>query len=680
MAVFANFTGQSYQADSLLADAQSAMNCFLEGVESKEGQNTAYLRLTPGLTLSVTLPTTPVRGIWIGEQSIYAVGGQFLYQLLQQTGTVTTNGTAVTWVSGSKFDNTHGAAGNTIWINGVQYTVSTYNSSTSITLTGSAGVQAVAVAFVCMTYVQISSQGIGNDGLPVQMLQNGNQLMLISAGQTWMALGPTTIVPALFPNRFGNVSVDATGLIVTWVSGTTFDSTMVGKLIYINTVPYGVATVTIPVSGVATVLGLSSAAPTTASAPYQMTLPVIGYASAIGTAVTWQSGPGIGGTTGPEFDSSMAGNTIVLGANTFTVAAFVDATHLTLATSAGTTGTVAFSTSVPVYASQGAYLDGVFIVCAPNSSKMNSSNILDGTTWNLLNFASKQSWPDNINALLADHETLNVFGTTYETEAWQTNPASSAFALQRDPGQVMLHGSVAPFAPVSLGEGIAWLAGTRNGWTVAYRATGFLPGRISTHAIEKAWASYPTTSDAVSYVYIDEGHEFWVINFPSGNATWVYDATAGAWHQRGWWNGASWDRQRQMFHGFVFGNHYVGDWQNGNIYIQSTNAATDNGTVIMRQRAAPHLNTEHLWSFYNYFELLTDAPAGTVFILDWSDDGAQTWHAGLSTSPNGIAGQATRVIWRRLGRSRDRIWRITFSTAGKGALVTAYLGVEQGNS
>jgi hypothetical protein len=72
---------------------------------------------------------------------------------------------------------------------------------------------------------------------------------------------------------------------------------------------------------------------------------------------------------------------------------------------------------------------------------------------------------------------------------------------------------------------------------VAFLATGYVPQRISTAAIEKAWGAYSTVWDAVAYSCIMDGHEFWAISFPTANATWVYDATLGEWHQRGWWNG-----------------------------------------------------------------------------------------------------------------------------------------------
>lgn len=678
MAEFKGFVGQAYTADSLLADAQSCVNLYIEAIESGDGQNVAFLRETPGLTLAVTLPPGGIgeggiRGIWVGEERLFVVSGKNLYEVFE--------------------DHTY-------------------------TLFGE----------------------LANDGLPVQIFPNGNQLFLVTAGQGWVTSGSTP-EPALYPNRFGQVSIDATGLIVTWLSGMKFDADMVGGRIFIDTVPYVVTTFNSD-----TEIVISESAGESAGSGYQMALAVEGTVDTDGsTTITWESGL--------QFDDTMVGNTIDIsppaipgGSTTFTVVSVTDATHLVVDRAiAVSLSPRDFSATVPVFASQGAFLDGVFIAAKPNSKQMNNSEIDDGENWPLLYKASKQSYPDNIRSLLADHEELYVFGTTKETEVWSANPASNAFAFARNPGGVMPHACVAAFSPVNLADGVAWLGGGDKGWTVAYRATGFVPVRVSTHAIEAEWATYPDTSDAVSFSYTEQGHEFWVINFPSGNATWVYDATAAAWHRRGYWNGTSLDRQLQMFHGYVFGRHYVGDYSNGNLYIQSLDADDDNGQPILRQRAAPHLNNQHRWSTYGDFELLVDTatplvgvvathgsvnvewvsgstfnaameglyiviggervkvatvtdsthlvlstivnllgdqpyrasyPARPTMTLDWSDDGGYNWHAGKDKTPNGIAGKALRTIWRRIGRSLDRIFRISWFSSGKTSIVSAYLSVE----
>jgi hypothetical protein len=84
-----------------------------------------------------------------------------------------------------------------------------------------------------------------------------------------------------------------------------------------------------------------------------------------------------------------------------------------------------------------------------------------------------------------------------------------------------------------MGNGVAWIGGDARGNPMAYYCEGYIPGRISTHAIEEQWGGYSTITDAVAYVESRDGHLFWVIHFPTGNATWVYDLVEKSWHERG---------------------------------------------------------------------------------------------------------------------------------------------------
>lgn len=71
-------------------------------------------------------------------------------------GTVSTSGTAVSWVSGSKFVTGGSWNGLTININGVAYTISSAGTATSLTLMGSAGTQTGVVYSVAASVVTVT--------------------------------------------------------------------------------------------------------------------------------------------------------------------------------------------------------------------------------------------------------------------------------------------------------------------------------------------------------------------------------------------------------------------------------------------------------------------------------------------------------------------------------------------
>jgi hypothetical protein len=662
------------------------MNLYPEVVESQTGKNKIIDKRTPGITDQWTLPTTPVRALWAGEQRLFAVGGINLFELLYSAmdgytyvnrtsaGTVTTVGTAVAYVSGDNFTGL--AAGDPITINGVAYTIDTVTSALALTLTATAGTQSSPVDYTFGNSVKLV-----NDGNPAQIIANGNQLLVISGGLAYCdeGFGPLQVA---FSTDTGYV--DTNGTAVKFDTGDNFSNVSEGNQILINSVLYVVLTVS--ADGNSLVL--------TTSAGIQSSAPWSDYALN-GTVYTIPNDPTAGqstvyqlGTGNSPFTVGMTA--IVISGTSYPVVSVISGTQLVITGVLNMAG-VPFAANSNVTASSGTFLDGYFIVSQPNSKLLNLSALDDGTTWSGLDVATKEGYPDNIASLKADHEQLWILGDEVSTEVWQ-DTGNANFPLQRIPGAFVQWGCAAPFSLVRLGAAVAWLGlDQERGGVVAYMAQGYAPMRVSNHAVEAKWGTYTTVNDAVGYTYIEDGHEIWVLNFPTANATWSYDATESAlagmqlWHERGWWNGSSIDRQRGVCHAYVplAGlatvqlEHYVGDWQNGNVYVSSVEIFNDNGVPIHRIRTCPHIANEDLRQFFSLFQLMAQVNDGGVLnpILDYSVDYGQNFvnpQTRTSDQPGVTDQYQTRLLWRRLGDSRDRVFRVTITDSADFALVDGY--------
>jgi hypothetical protein len=75
-------------------------------------------------------------------------------------------------------------------------------------------------------------------------------------------------------------------------------------------------------------------------------------------------------------------------------------------------------------------------------------------------------------------------------------------------------------------------------------------------------------------------------------------------------------------------------------------------------------------------ELSVSSVNETLIGLDWSDDGGHTWSTRHYVSIGEIGEYTQRAIWRRLGRSRGRIFRIMISGAVKIVIIAAYAEIE----
>jgi hypothetical protein len=332
-------------------------------------------------------------------------------------------------------------------------------------------------------------------------------------------------------------------------------------------------------------------------------------------------------------------------------------------------------------ASTGTFLDGYFIASKYSSKRFFISDLSEGAaTWDASDYGTKEGYPDAINRILSYQSELWLFGDQ-TTEVW-INDGNADFPFRRQPGAFIHEGCVATFSPVGLGTNIGWLGGDATGRTVAWIAQGYQPQRVSTHAVEQAWAAYATVADAISWTYTDRGHIFWVLTFPTAAATWAYDLVTKMWHERASLTGGTLGQYRARCNAYVFGRQLVGAYDSGKLYSLLPTTYTDDGQPIRRIRTAPHIAEEQLRAFYHRLQLDLEVGLtnGATVSLDWSDDGGHTFNTPISKSLGSTGSYKQRVIWNRLGSSRDRVFRVTTDAQQRVALIDAYLQVTGGNA
>jgi hypothetical protein len=92
------------------------------------------------------------------------------------------------------------------------------------------------------------------------------------------------------------------------------------------------------------------------------------------------------------------------------------------------------------------------------------------------------------------------------------------------------------------------------------------------------------------------------------------------------------------------------------------------------------------WLFHTRFELLFEAGVGLndgqgedpQLHLRWSDNGGHTWSDEHWTSAGAMGQYRRRACWRRLGRSRKRIYEVTLTDPVKAVWLGAWLDVQGG--
>ena len=340
------------------------------------------------------------------------------------------------------------------------------------------------------------------------------------------------------------------------------------------------------------------------------------------------------------------------------------------------------------------YLDGYFVYNEPNSQKVWVTQLLDGTSVDPLDFASAEGSPDGLVAVNVDHREAWLFGTD-SIEVWYDS-GQVDFPLTRIQGAFNEIGCVAAFSIAKLDNALFWLGTDARGQGIVYRANGYTGVRVSTHAIEYAIAQYGNISNAVAYTYQQEGHAFYVLTFPTANATWVYDVSTQAWHERAGWdtNLGQFTRHRSNCQCNFGGNTVVGDYENGNIYTLDLSVYTDNGGIqkwLRSWRALPTGANNLKRTAQHSLQLDCESGTGLVtgqgsnpeIMLRFSDDGGHTWSNEHLSQMGKIGEYYRRVFWRRLGMTlklRDRVYEISQTDPVKAVIVGAELLISPTNA
>lgn len=320
-------------------------------------------------------------------------------------------------------------------------------------------------------------------------------------------------------------------------------------------------------------------------------------------------------------------------------------------------------TSVVSNVTIGGMLDGYFLALDINSSTFKISDLLDGLTWDPTQFTQRSAAPDPWRSMIVGaNSKVYLFGER-TSDVWY-DAGAFPFPFVPIQGAIVPYGIAGSFA-VSLLDGVpVWLSQNVSGDRMVVRASGYSSAdRISTHALEHRWATYDRVDDAEAFTFQMEGHEFFILSFPSANETWGYH-DEGGWFQLGFWNSTltRYDAWHPRCHAFVFGQHLVGDRHTGTIYTLSTDVATDtDGNGIRRVRRPPALRANGKLLFIRSLELYVETGLGLVtgqgsnpqIMLRGSLDGGKTYGSEQWRTAGALGAYQTRPMWHALGSSRQ---------------------------
>ena len=321
-------------------------------------------------------------------------------------------------------------------------------------------------------------------------------------------------------------------------------------------------------------------------------------------------------------------------------------------------------------ASSVAVLDGYAIFTKPGSDEWGLTAIDDASDIDALDFATAESAPDNLVRAFVDHRELWLFGEQ-TTEVWY-NAGGADFPFQRVSGAHLETGCGAFGTVAKIDNSVFWLGDDYK----VYRAQGYQGTRISNHAIEEQVRKITNKADAFAWTYNQGGHAFYVLTFPNGGRTWVYDAATQLWHERESYGQA---RYRWNAAAYAFGKVIVGDQYSGGLYELDMDTFTEAGQPLVTRVIGPPVHADGKRAFASFLEvefengvgLTTGQGSAPQVALRWSDNDGRNWSPEYWRGIGAIGDGTARATWSRLGSFRKRIYQISISDPVKRVIVAA---------
>src|SRR5699024_5667993 len=246
-------------------------------------------------------------------------------------------------------------------------------------------------------------------------------------------------------------------------------------------------------------------------------------------------------------------------------------------------------------ASSFGFLDGYMTVIEPGHRYAFTSMLADGLNYNALDRYQAEASPDKLVGQAITHREWWLFGARTIEPFVDTGANTGTF--QRAGGTVIEVGCASGDSIATMDNTVYWLG--NDG--VVYRANGYTPQRISTHAIEQA-ISRCMIEYAFAFTFESRGHSVYYLTFLDGQ-TWGYDAASGQWHRR---QSEGLDRWRVNDLAKCYGQWIAGDYSNGKLYTLDWDAQHENGEVLERRRVTGVLHDNQNRVIVNGLQLVVE--------------------------------------------------------------------------
>lgn len=319
-------------------------------------------------------------------------------------------------------------------------------------------------------------------------------------------------------------------------------------------------------------------------------------------------------------------------------------------------------------------IDGFGVFVEEGTAQFFASANQDFTIVDALSFASTESTAGpNVAALVKHREIVFLKGAT--GEVWYDSGAAD-FPFARNDGAPLEIGCAASKTLKKVNGVAYWLGRDDQGQAVVFAMSGYVPQRVSSHALEEAISGLDL-AESYAWTYHQEGLSFYVLNVPGLDSTWVYEVASGTWHERAEIVDGVFTPWRAVCHAAFAGVHVCGD-ADDNVYTLDPTYSRNGTDELVRDLITPHtasasLSRERVGSLQLDCDVAQSLTTEAHILMRYSDDGGRTWSNWKFGSLGDVGRTKHRVRWTMLGAARDRVWQFRVTDDVQCNLISAVI-------
>ncbi len=304
------------------------------------------------------------------------------------------------------------------------------------------------------------------------------------------------------------------------------------------------------------------------------------------------------------------------------------------------------------------YIDGYFVFVQAESNVFFISDLRDGLTYISTDFASAESDPDPLVAVIEFAGLLYLFGSK-TIEQWQDVGVGAGFPFVKAVSGNQNKGCISPLSLTEFNNGLIWIGGGADEQPGVWFTSGGAPVKISTPAVDIKLnaGGRDALVDAWAISWALNGRSCVAFTVPDV-CTMEYDATTGLWYERqSRINGEDkpWRVSSLVSAYSVF---LVGDSSTGNIGVMSESAYKEYDERIFSYFVPMPIENNGQPFTVDSVELLMETGTAPIsgegsdpkIRLAISDDFGRSYSPDI-TRDIGVTGEYENVIaWDLLGR------------------------------